>query len=216
MKFKIGDVVEVKEIDDRPAKITEISHLDDNSTYYYTIEFLDDLGNYWHFSEEALKLHVFTSNFEFKLDEAVITSDGSVGKIVSSCRDEGREAINLVKFSTGEHQHYFDSQLNHINKLYEENDTTKLKEFFNQKPDRLTHIKEMVMGTGNAVEHPNHYNKGIECWDYIMSHDMDFMTGNCIKYLTRWKNKNGLEDLKKARQYIEKMIKTEELKIIEE
>lgn len=62
------------------------------------------------------------------------------------------------------------------------------------------------------VEHPKHYNKGIECWDYTTSHNMGFLEGNVVKYITRYQHKNGLEDLKKAKQYLEKLISVEENK----
>lgn len=68
----------------------------------------------------------------------------------------------------------------------------------------------------NNVEHPEHYNKGIECWDYIVSHNMDFLSGNIIKYVTRYKDKNGIEDLKKAKQYLDKLIEVEENKRMDE
>jgi len=57
------------------------------------------------------------------------------------------------------------------------------------------------------VIHPKHYNEGIEMWDYAYSHDLDFFEGNIVKYVTRWKHKNGIEDLKKAKQYLDKLIK---------
>ncbi|AFH27140.1 nucleotide kinase [Clostridium phage phiZP2] len=38
---------------------------------------------------------------------------------------------------------------------------------------------------------------------------MDFLEGNIIKYVTRYKHKNGIEDLKKAKQYIERLIERE-------
>lgn len=60
------------------------------------------------------------------------------------------------------------------------------------------------------VEHPKHYNKGIEVWDYTDSWKMDFLEGNIIKYVTRYKYKNGIEDLKKAKQFIERLIEREE------
>lgn len=60
--------------------------------------------------------------------------------------------------------------------------------------------------SASPIEHPVHYNKGIECWDYTTSHDMNFLQGSCIKYLTRYKYKNGLEDLLKARQFLNKLI----------
>lgn len=57
------------------------------------------------------------------------------------------------------------------------------------------------------VDHPSHYNKGIETIDYIESWDMNFNEGNVIKYTTRAKYKeNQLEDLKKAKWYIEREI----------
>lgn len=62
---------------------------------------------------------------------------------------------------------------------------------------------------GGKIHHPNHYNEGIEAWDYIISHNMNFLEGNIVKYITRYKHKNGLEDLKKVRQYLDKLIETE-------
>ena len=56
------------------------------------------------------------------------------------------------------------------------------------------------------VKHPNHYNRGIEMWDYAHSHNLDFFEGNIVKYVTRWKEKNGMEDLHKAKQYLDKLI----------
>lgn len=49
-------------------------------------------------------------------------------------------------------------------------------------------------------------------WDYAHSHDLDFFEGNVIKYVTRWRTKNGLEDLKKAKQYLDKLIEHNENK----
>ncbi len=57
------------------------------------------------------------------------------------------------------------------------------------------------------VNHPDHYNKGIEVIDFIDSWEMDFTTGNIVKYVSRHKLKgNPLEDLKKAKWYIERLI----------
>jgi len=63
------------------------------------------------------------------------------------------------------------------------------------------------------VEHPNHYNQGIEMWDYAYSHNLDFFEGNIVKYVTRWRHKNGLQDLYKAKQYLDKLIELEKNKI---
>ncbi|EUJ59542.1 gp62 protein [Listeria fleischmannii FSL S10-1203] len=54
----------------------------------------------------------------------------------------------------------------------------------------------------DAVNHPIHYNTGgIETLDYIKAkipHYASFAIGNIIKYVSRYENKNGIEDLKKG------------------
>ena len=57
------------------------------------------------------------------------------------------------------------------------------------------------------IDHPSHYNMGIEAIDYIESHNMNFNIGNVIKYVTRAKHKNNeLEDLKKSLWYLQREI----------
>lgn len=70
----------------------------------------------------------------------------------------------------------------------------------------------------DAVEHPAHYNAGgIECIDAIeaaLSCQREpvqaFLTGQVLKYLWRWPLKGGVEDLKKARFYLKRLIAREE------
>ena len=65
----------------------------------------------------------------------------------------------------------------------------------------------------DMVNSPSHYTQGsIECIDAIAQVVKDLQgmeamcTGNAIKYLWRWKHKNGVEDLKKAQWYLQRMI----------
>ena len=63
----------------------------------------------------------------------------------------------------------------------------------------------------DIVNHPPHYNKGIETTKYIDSWNMGFSQGNVVKYVTRYNLKHEekqkqLEDLKKARWYLEDLI----------
>lgn len=70
------------------------------------------------------------------------------------------------------------------------------------------------MSQANKIQHGgDHYKKkSIEPWDYIVANAIGFLDGTAIKYLTRWKEKNGIEDLKKARHYIDKLIEIETAK----
>lgn len=66
----------------------------------------------------------------------------------------------------------------------------------------------------DMVNHPKHYisEKGIETIDVIEAFTADLRgieatdTGNIIKYICRWKHKNGLQDLMKARWYLDHLI----------
>ena len=61
-----------------------------------------------------------------------------------------------------------------------------------------------------APPDPQHYNKlPIEPWDFIQENKLDFFEGNVVKYICRWKNKGGVDDLRKAITYIEKIIEGE-------
>lgn len=66
------------------------------------------------------------------------------------------------------------------------------------------------------VTHPSHYTQGgIECIDAIRASlgdraFADYCKGNIIKYLWRYRSKNGVEDLRKAGMYLTWMLDTEE------
>jgi hypothetical protein len=62
---------------------------------------------------------------------------------------------------------------------------------------------------------PNHYKGKVETIDAIessMSHEAfkGYLHGNIIKYVSRWTRKNGVEDLRKADWYLQKLIKLED------
>lgn len=66
----------------------------------------------------------------------------------------------------------------------------------------------------DVVNHPEHYqtSKGLETIDVIEAFTEDLTgmeavcTANALKYVCRWKKKNGVQDLKKAKWYLEKLI----------
>lgn len=55
-----------------------------------------------------------------------------------------------------------------------------------------------------------HYrDKGIQPIIYIHANNLGFCEGNVVKYVTRWRDKNGIADLEKAKHYIELLIEME-------
>jgi hypothetical protein len=57
-----------------------------------------------------------------------------------------------------------------------------------------------------------HYKtKKIQPWDFIAANNLGYFEGNIIKYVSRWKEKNGIEDLRKARHYLDKLIELQSI-----
>ena len=56
----------------------------------------------------------------------------------------------------------------------------------------------------------NHYRQmAIQPWDYIAANNLGFFEGNIVRYVSRWRAKNGVEDLRKAKHMIDKLIEIE-------
>ncbi len=56
----------------------------------------------------------------------------------------------------------------------------------------------------------DHYKtKAIQPVEYIHANNLGFCEGNVVKYITRWRDKNGIKDLEKARHYLDILIQLE-------
>jgi hypothetical protein len=63
------------------------------------------------------------------------------------------------------------------------------------------------MGANDYQVGGGHYvEQSIQPWDYIVSNDMGFLEGNIVKYISRYKYKDGINDLEKALHYLTKLI----------
>ncbi len=84
------------------------------------------------------------------------------------------------------------------------------------EPERLTPEEYMarIGSDTNAIQiGGDHYkSKGIQPWDYIAANDLDYFQGNVVKYVTRFREKNGIQDLEKAQHYLQKLIDIEKAK----
>lgn len=58
-----------------------------------------------------------------------------------------------------------------------------------------------------------HYKDlSIQPWDFIAANGLDYFQGNIVKYVTRFREKGGIQDLEKARHYLDKLIELERAK----
>lgn len=64
------------------------------------------------------------------------------------------------------------------------------------------------MPDANAVQVGGaHYkDRVIQPWDYIAANGLGYFEGNVVKYVSRWKDKGGVADLRKAAHYLQKLI----------
>tara|TARA_A100000172_G_scaffold23559_1_gene13702 strand:- start:692 stop:1000 length:309 start_codon:yes stop_codon:yes gene_type:complete len=95
---------------------------------------------------------------------------------------------------------------------------TRHEEYMKQAAQQSDSVIKDIVNTTNRISNkldmvnsPPHYNKaGIECIDAIRAATSDgyeyYLQGNIIKYLWRYRYKNGVEDLKKAQWYLDKLI----------
>lgn len=94
-----------------------------------------------------------------------------------------------------------DSDFGGLIEFYKKNSYTKLTE-----QEFIDFMELPIDKTNNPIE-PSHYTQfDIQPIDYIESNRLDFFEGNVVKYVSRYKSKNGLEDLKKAQFYLNRLI----------
>tara|TARA_R100001510_G_C7643618_1_gene201136 strand:- start:852 stop:1148 length:297 start_codon:yes stop_codon:yes gene_type:complete len=83
--------------------------------------------------------------------------------------------------------------------------------YMRNRASELEKAGKEAYGNVDMVNSPPHYNKaGIECIDALRAVTGEgyeyYLQGNIMKYLWRYRYKNGTEDLKKAQWYLEKLI----------
>lgn len=71
------------------------------------------------------------------------------------------------------------------------------------------------MSTANEeqIDGSHYKDRTIQPWDYIVQNQIPYLEGNIIKYVSRWRSKNGMTDLLKAQHYLTKLIETEHERI---
>lgn len=72
--------------------------------------------------------------------------------------------------------------------------------------------KTLTPKPGVQVGGTHYSDLAIEPIQLIEANNLGYHEGNVVKYVSRWRTKNGLEDLKKAQWYINRLIEIEENK----
>lgn len=66
----------------------------------------------------------------------------------------------------------------------------------------------MANSLENQVGGSHYKDMSIQPIEYIIANKLGYIEGNIIKYISRYKSKNGLEDLKKAKHYLDILIES--------
>ncbi len=126
-----------------------------------------------------------------KDEHEVYLTEDAFGQIISTQNDEPMEVVtaNLTDFEDDEDA------------------------FVHDEPSEEEEEKWWV--EKGMVDHPPHYNKGIETSEYIRSWEMNWDQANVVKYVTRYNLKHTdkdlqCQDLRKARHYLERLIESYE------
>lgn len=80
--------------------------------------------------------------------------------------------------------------------------TSEQLELFHEQT--RSHIQALANDVQIAGTH--YKDKAIQPWDYIVGNNLGYLEGNIVKYVSRWKDKGGVDDLRKARHYLDKLI----------
>lgn len=92
---------------------------------------------------------------------------------------------------------------------------TKTHDMINAAKELDDEKEEFISKYANTPINPKHYNDpGSDVIKFCMDNNLDFMQGNIVKYIVRYKQKNGIEDLKKTAEYLRRLIEREESKTI--
>jgi hypothetical protein len=75
--------------------------------------------------------------------------------------------------------------------------------------EQLRNMDIPRLANANQVGGDHYKNKAIQPWDYIASNNLGYLEGCVIKYVSRYKEKGGIQDLQKAAHYLQKLMEVE-------
>ena len=82
----------------------------------------------------------------------------------------------------------------------------------NARPGEVIEVSDKLIKQLSSLDTQvagSHYQMPIQPVEFIHKNGLGFIVGNVVKYVVRYKQKNGIEDLKKARHYLDMLIEME-------
>lgn len=86
------------------------------------------------------------------------------------------------------------------------NNVEVLKKALQDKMLQTIPLLDESSANGIQIGGGHYQNKAIQPWDYIVSNRLGYLEGNVVKYISRWQDKGGRQDLEKARHYLDKLL----------
>jgi hypothetical protein len=82
--------------------------------------------------------------------------------------------------------------------------------------DDLRNMEISSIANDVQIGGDHYHQKAIQPWDYIVANNIGYLEGNIIKYVSRYKEKGGLQDLYKASHYLDKLIEVKRNECVSE
>ena len=135
-----------------------------------------------------------------KDEHEVYLTEDAFGQLISTQNEEPMELVTgtLTDFEFEEDEDYYEEDHDEDHFIHDEPSEEEEEKWWVEK---------------GMVDHPPHYNKGIETSEYIRSWEMNWDQANVIKYVTRYNLKHvdkalQCQDLRKARHYLDRLIES--------
>ena len=206
-----------------------ITDIDEDHVLKYLVE--SDEGESWWWGEENLELvkeeetmceqtqNIYDVTPKTPYQEKGYTEDSlfkfvgddgefEQGEILKLSKDDGTDLITYTSTTSDEASYLYFDEVEYIGEEGAEDILPNYAETLTPKP-----VEDVVKQ--DNVNHPNHYKTGkTECivaMEEMLSTEefIGYLRGNIYKYTYRYKDKNGIEDLKKAQWYLNKLIEKE-------
>jgi hypothetical protein len=83
----------------------------------------------------------------------------------------------------------------------------KIKQYLDEvQQQHILQVGTAIRANEQQVGGAHYATKAIQPWDFIIANNLGYLEGNVVKYVSRWKDKGGVQDLKKAQHYLQKLI----------